>query len=327
MTTAKSTRSGAPPDAHSAPLPQFQSKLLPQMPRYIPLQGVIAYPITPFAPDGTVDLAKYQLLLQRLLSAGVHAIAPLGSTGVLPYLSDLERESIVATTMEYVGGKVPVMFGVSALTTERTLHHARFAESHGATAVMIIPLSYWKLTEREIFHHFKTVAEAISVPIMAYNNPATGGLDMRPEFLALLLQISNVSMIKESTGDLGRLRRLIELAGPDAAVYNGYNPLALEAFRAGVTGWCTAAPNLIPQLTLDLYAAAQRGSWEEASVIFEKQLPLLELLVRGGLPRTVVAGLKALGFDAGPLRAPLMELSHDDASKLGETLRALLGMS
>ena len=294
------------------------------MPRDIPLHGVIAYPITPFSPEGTVDLAKYRLLLQRLLSTGVHAIAPLGSTGVLPYLSDAERESIVATTMECVGGKVPVMFGVSALTTERTLHHARYAESHGATAVMIIPMSYWKLTEREIFHHFKNVAESISVPIMAYNNPATGGLDMRPEFLALLLQIANVTMVKESTGDLPRLRKLIELSGSNAGVFNGYNPLALEAFRAGVTGWCTAAPNLIPQLNLDLYAAVQAGNWEEASVLFEKQLPLLKLLVQGGLPRTVVAGLKALGFDAGSLRAPLMELPQDDAAKLAETLGSLL---
>jgi 4-hydroxy-tetrahydrodipicolinate synthase len=294
--------------------------------RPIPLKGIIAYPITPFSQDGAVDLVKYRFLLQRLLQAGVHAVAPLGSTGVLPYLSDAEREAIVETTMECVAGRVPVMIGVSALTTERTCHHARFAESRGATAVMIIPMSYWKLTEREIFHHFKTVAESISIPIMAYNNPATGGLDMRPEFLALLLQIANVSMVKESTGELNRLRRLSELlAGSDAAFYNGYNPLALEAFQIGAKGWCTAAPNLIPQLNLDLYAAAQSGDWDRATVVFEKQLPLLKLLVQGGLPRTVSAGLKELGIDAGPLRAPLMELSQDDAAKLGAALRSLLG--
>ena len=305
---------------------RFQSKLLPQVNRPIPLKGIIAYPITPFSQDGAVDLVKYRFLLQRLLQAGVHAVAPLGSTGVLPYLSDAEREAIVETTMECVAGRVPVMIGVSALTTERTCHHARFAESRGATAVMIIPMSYWKLTEREIFHHFKTVAESISIPIMAYNNPATGGLDMRPEFLALLLQIANVSMVKESTGELNRLRRLSELlAGSDAAFYNGYNPLALEAFRIGAAGWCTAAPNLIPQLNLDLYAATQSGDWDRATVVFEKQLPLLKLLVQGGLPRTVSAGLKELGIDAGPLRAPLMELSQDDAAKLGAALRSLLG--
>ena len=114
-------------------------------------------------------------------------------------------------------------------------------------------------------------------------------------------------------------------AGSDAAFYNGYNPLALEAFRIGAAGWCTAAPNLIPQLNLDLYAATQSGDWDRATVVFEKQLPLLKLLVQGGLPRTVSAGLKELGIDAGPLRAPLMELSQDDAAKLGAALRSLLG--
>jgi 4-hydroxy-tetrahydrodipicolinate synthase len=294
------------------------------MTRPIPLQGIIAYPITPFSTDGKVDLAKYRQLVQRLLAAGVHAIAPLGSTGVLPYLSDLEREAVIDATMECVDGKVPVLAGVSALTTERTLHHARFAQSRGAAAVMIIPMSYWKLTEREIFWHFKTVADGISLPIMAYNNPATAGLEMTPEFLALLLQIGNVTMVKESTGDLHRLRRLIELAGSDAGVFNGYNPLALDAFRAGVTGWCTAAPNLIPQLNLALHAAAQEGDWERAAALFEKQLPLLELLVQGGLPRTIAAGLKALGIDAGQLRAPLMKLPEADAEKLGAILRSLV---
>ncbi len=119
----------------------------------------------------------------------MHAVAPLGSAGVLPYLSDQERQLIVEATMEQVNGRVPVMIGVSGLTTERVVHHARFAEKQGAAAVMVIPMSYWKLTEAEILTHFNTVGDAISLPIMAYNNPATGGLDMPPEFLAKLLRI------------------------------------------------------------------------------------------------------------------------------------------
>jgi len=169
------------------------------MSRNIPLKGIIAYPITPFSAEGMVDINKYKTLLERMLKAGVHAVAPLGSAGVLPYLSDPEREAIVMATMEQVAGRVPVMIGVSGLTTERVVYHARFAEKQGAAAVMVIPMSYWKLTEAEIFAHFDKVASAISVPIMAYNNPATGGLDMSPEFLAKLLKIPNVTMIKEST--------------------------------------------------------------------------------------------------------------------------------
>jgi 4-hydroxy-tetrahydrodipicolinate synthase len=293
------------------------------MSRNIPLKGIIAYPITPFSAEGMVDINKYKTLLERMLKAGVHAVAPLGSAGVLPYLSDPEREAIVMATMEQVAGRVPVMIGVSGLTTERVVYHARFAEKQGAAAVMVIPMSYWKLTEAEIFVHFDKVASAISVPIMAYNNPATGGLDMSPEFLAKLLKIPNVTMIKESTGDVSRLHRLVQAAGEDVAFYNGSNPLALDAFVAGATGWCTAAPNLIPQLNLDLYAAITKGNLAAALAVFRKQLSVLQFIVAGGLPRTVAAGLEILGIDAGYLRAPLAKLSEADTEQLRKILRAL----
>jgi 4-hydroxy-tetrahydrodipicolinate synthase len=293
------------------------------MSRNIPLKGIIAYPITPFSAEGMVDINKYKTLLERMLKAGVHAVAPLGSAGVLPYLSDPEREAIVMATMEQVAGRVPVMIGVSGLTTERVVYHARFAEKQGAAAVMVIPMSYWKLTETEIFAHFDKVASAISVPIMAYNNPATGGLDMSPEFLAKLLKIPNVTMIKESTGDVSRLHRLVQAAGEDVAFYNGSNPLALDAFVAGATGWCTAAPNLIPQLNLDLYAAITKGNLAAALAVFRKQLSVLQFIVAGGLPRTVAAGLEILGIDAGHLRAPLAKLPEPDTEQLRKILRAL----
>ena len=293
------------------------------MSRNTPLKGIIAYPITPFTANGTVDLLKYNQLVERMVVAGVHAIAPLGSAGVLPYLTDLERETIVSTTMEQVNGRVPVMIGVSSLTTERVVHHARYAEKMGAAAVMVIPMSYWKLTEAEILAHYSTVASAISLPIMAYNNPATGGLDMAPEFLAKLLQIPNVTMIKESTGDVNRLHRLVQAAGEDVAFYNGSNPLALDAFVAGARGWCTAAPNLIPELNLALYDAVQKGDLAGALAVFRKQLPLLQFIVAGGLPRTVAAGLKLMGIDAGYQRAPLADISEADTARLAGILKAL----
>jgi len=203
------------------------------------------------------------------------------------------------------------------------MHHARFAEKQGAAAVMIIPMSYWKLTEAEILTHFNTVGDAISLPIMAYNNPATGGLDMPPEFLAKLLKIPNVTMIKESTGDINRLHRLVQVAGDDVAFYNGSNPLVLDAFIAGARGWCTAAPNLIPELNLALYAAIEKADLPTALKVFRKQLPLLQFIVQGGLPRTVAAGLKILGIEPGGLRAPLAELTAADKERLAGILQAI----
>ncbi|WP_324679418.1 dihydrodipicolinate synthase family protein [Hymenobacter sp. GOD-10R] len=286
----------------------------------VPFRGIIAYPITPFTADNTVDLPTYRRLVERLVTSGSHGIAPLGSTGVLPYLTDEERDAVTEATLQQVAGRLPVLVGVSHLTTAGVVRHARFAEQAGAAAVMVIPMSYWKLTDDEIFQHFDRVASAVSVPIMAYNNPATGGLDMSPTLLKRLLEIPNVTMIKESTGDVQRMQALRQLLGEDVAFYNGSNPLALAAFAAGATGWCTAAPNLIPELNVDLYEAVQRQDLTEARQLFYQQLALLQFIVAKGLPRAIKAGLELLGEKAGELRAPLQPLSGAEQQELGRIL-------
>lgn len=275
-------------------------------------KGIIAYPITPFDKDEKVDIELYKTLLERLIVSGSHAVAPLGSTGVMPYLTDEEKEAIIIATIEQVNGRVPVLVGVSNLTTEKTIYHAKFAEQAGANAVMIIPMSYWKLTDDEIVAHFTAVANQISIPIMAYNNPATGGVDMSPALLKRLLEIPNVTMIKESTGDVQRMHYLRRELGDDVAFYNGSNPLALAAFSAGASGWCTAAPNLIPKLNLDLHHAIQNNDLDEAQKIFYKQLNLLKFIVNKGLPRAIKAGLEIQGINGGFLRSPLKPLTESE---------------
>lgn len=286
----------------------------------IPFKGIIAYPITPFDKNEQVDLPLFKKLVERLVVSGSHGIAPLGSTGVLPYLSDSEKEAVTEATIQQVANRVPTLVGVSNLTTERTIYHAKFAEKAGATAVMIIPMSYWKLTDDEIVKHYDAVASKISIPIMAYNNPATGGVDMSPALLKRLLEIPNITMIKESTGDVQRMHYLKRELGEDVAFYNGSNPLALAAFAAGATGWCTAAPNLIPELNIQLYNAVKNNDFTAAQDVFYKQVDLLKFIVAKGLPRAIKAGLHLLGEDGGYLRTPLEPLTAGDVSELEQIL-------
>ncbi|WP_207423893.1 dihydrodipicolinate synthase family protein [Desertivirga brevis] len=280
------------------------------------LEGVIAYPITPFDNNEQVDIPLFKVLVERLIASGSHAIAPLGSTGVLPYLTDEEKEAVTEATIQQVAGRVPTLVGVSNLTTEKTVYHSKFAEKAGATAVMIIPMSYWKLTDDEIVKHYEAVASKISLPIMAYNNPATGGVDMSPALLKRLVEIPNITMIKESTGDVQRMHYLRRELGDDVAFYNGSNPLALAAFAAGATGWCTAAANLIPELNLSLYQAIQSNNLPEAQAVFLQQIDLLKFIVAKGLPRAIQAGLKLLGQEAGQLRSPLQPLTTIETKEL-----------
>lgn len=289
----------------------------------IPFKGIIAYPITPFDEQEQIDIPLFRKRVEKLITTGADGIAPLGSTGVLPYLGDEERDMITEAAIAQVAGRVPTLVGVSHLTTEGTIRHARFAEQAGATAVMIIPMSYWKLTDDEIVRHYDTVASRLSIPIMAYNNPATGGIDMSPALLKRLLQIPNVTMIKESTGDIQRMHYLKQELGEEVAFYNGSNPLALAAFAAGAAGWCTAAHNLIPELNTGLYHAIANNNMDEARYYFYKQARLLQFIVAKGLPRAIQAGLQLTGEESGYLRAPLQPLSPAERNELNTILLTL----
>lgn len=286
------------------------------------IHGIIAYPITPFTADTSgIDKDRLAALVDRLVSSGVHAIAPLGSTGELAYLDESEFDAVVDTTMAAVNGRVPVVVGVSDLTTANTIRRARYAEQAGADAVMILPVSYWKLTDREIAQHYRSIGESIGIPIMAYNNPATSGVDMSPELLVTMFDnIDNVTMVKESTGDLTRMRRIAELSGGELPFYNGSNPLVLDALKVGASGWCTAAPNLRPQPCIDLYNAVRADDLEKAQLLYDDLKPLLQFIVAGGLPTTVKAGLDLLGFPVGDPRAPLLALDGQGRAELQDLL-------
>ena len=278
------------------------------------IHGIIGYTITPFSADGQhVDLDALGRSIDRLIDSGVHAIAPLGSTGEGAYLSDAEWDEVSAYSLEKVAKRVPTIVSVSDLTTAKAVRRARYAEAHGADVVMVLPASYWKLSEAEILAHYAAIGDSIGVPIMLYNNPATSGTDMSVELiLRILKQVDNVTMVKESTGDIQRMHQL--KLQSDVPFYNGCNPLALEAFAAGAKGWCTAAPNLIPQLNLDLYQAVLANDLNKARELFYRQLPLLDFILKGGLPATIKAGLRSTGLDVGNPRLPVSPLS-DAASK------------
>lgn len=246
-------------------------------------QGIIAYPVTPFtAAGGDVDLPRLRQLIERLIADGVHSIAPLGSTGESAYLQDGEWDAVAATSLAAVARRVPTVVGISDLTTAGAMRRARFAEKQGADAVMVLPVSYWKLSEEEIVRHVARIGDAVGIPIMLYNNPATSGIDMSPELIVRIWRdVSNVTMVKESTGDIQRMHRLAQLSGGELPFYNGSNTLAFAALAAGARGWCTAAPNLHAGLPLALYAAVQAGDLPRARELFFRQLPLLQCLMKG----------------------------------------------
>ncbi|MBN7819577.1 dihydrodipicolinate synthase family protein [Bowmanella yangjiangensis] len=289
------------------------------------LSGIIAYPVTPFhSGNGEINLAALTQSLEHLIEQDCDAIAPLGSTGESAYLSLAEWMNVAECSVKTVNKRLPVIIGISELTTSAAIVKAKYAERIGADAIMVIPVSYWKLTDSEIQAYYQAIADSTSLPIMVYNNPGTSGVDMSPELIVkMAAEIDNVCMVKESSGDIQRMHKIFSLSQGKLPFYNGCNPLALEALCAGASGWCTAAPNLLGKHPKALYQAVRCGELEKARQHFYQQLPLLHYIVAGGLPKTIKAGLSLLGIDAGIPRQPLQEASAEDKAKLGEYMAAV----
>ncbi|WP_340600775.1 dihydrodipicolinate synthase family protein [Acinetobacter sp. HZNU-JH01] len=287
------------------------------------LEGIIAYPITPFkAENQEVDFDALTITLNALLEHQCDAIAPLGSAGESAYLSWQEWQQVAEKSIEVVNHRVPVILGISELTTTMAIQKAKKAEELGADVIMVMPISYWKLTDQEIYDYYQQIAAATKLPMMVYNNPATSGVDMSPELIAKMFQeIENICMVKDSTGDIQRMHRFHELTQGKLPFYNGCNPLALEAFCAGASGWCTVAPNLLGKLPNQLYQAAKNGDLALAQSLFYKQLPLLRFIVQGGLPKTIKAGLNELGFSVGDPRKPLQKANPSEVNQLKSLMK------
>ncbi len=290
------------------------------------LSGIIGYPITPFnAHTQDVDLEKLGNVIDILLEANVSAIAALGSAGEAAYLSELEWQQVAEFTVQYVAGKVPVVIGIAELTTQQAIKYAQYAYEIGADVIMLSPFSYYKLSEDEIFAHYDAVSNATPLPIMVYNNPATCGVDMSPEFmLKMINSIKNASMIKESSGDIQRMHKIHKLSVGKVPFYNGCNHLALEALNAGAQGWCTAAPCLIGDQPKQLFDAIKAGNNAQAKTLFYQQYEFLEYIVVSGLAASVKCGLEIKGHSVGGPRKPLLPLSLDAKNTL-ETLLSELG--
>ena len=288
-------------------------------------EGIIAYTVTPFSDDDRqINLTALYALIDRLIASDANAIAALGSAGECAYLEDDEWELVAKETIEYVNKRVPIIVGISELTTRKAISRAVFANNSGADAIMVSPFSYYRLSEDEIYDYYAAIAAEVSIPIMIYNNPATCGVDMSPAFMLTMIDgIDNVTMIKESTGDIQRMWTLSRLSNGSVPFFNGCNYIALDALMAGARGWCTVAPCLIDDLPKRLFDAIKQDDLDKAKGLFEKQLPLLEFIVNGGLAATVKTGLAMKGLDVGMARRPLKPLTSDKKQLLEDILQAV----
>jgi 4-hydroxy-tetrahydrodipicolinate synthase len=270
-------------------------------------RGVFTVMITPLDARGAVDLEALAAFTDWQIREGIHGLIPLGSTGEFLSLSEQERDGVAETVVKTAAGRVPVLIGTGAEDTRESMRLSRKAEAIGADGVMIIPPFYSTPTDDELVHHYRTIAEAISIPIMVYNNPATANVDLKPELLARLAEIDGCDYVKESTLDVTRVRDIVRLAGDRMAVFGGI--LGFESFVMGAQGWVAVASNVAPGPMARIFElAAGEKKYDEARALYLEWLPIIQAV--GG--QAYVAGSKALlnhmGFGAGQPRPPRLPL-------------------
>ena len=253
--------------------------------------------------------------------AGLTAARDLARAGASVIVAD-ERRQIVDIVVKQAAGRVPVLIGTGAEWTDEVVRTSREAESMGADGVMIIPPFYSVPTDDELYAHYKKVSDAIGLPIMVYNNPATANVDMQPELIARLAQIPNCQYVKESTLDPTRVRDIIRLAGDRMTVFAGV--LGYESFWLGAEGWVAVCSNVIPRWSAQLFElVADKRDMAAALALYRKMTPLLWWV---GGPR-YVSGTKAcfemMGMDMGPPRAPRLPLPEAQRPALRAVLQEM----
>jgi 4-hydroxy-tetrahydrodipicolinate synthase len=182
---------------------------------------------------------------------------------------------------------------------------------------MVLPVSYWPLTTEEVYDHYERVSSAISVPICVYNNPWTTGVDMKPDFLARLAKLDNISCVKESTGDLTRISAIRRLTKDKLALIAGWESTSLQAFAAGATGWAPVVTNFLPREAMAFFkAAVHEDDNAKARTIWDKLFPICDYICAKSHIRVAHSGVDILGRPAGEPRRPLRMLDADDRSRL-----------
>jgi 4-hydroxy-tetrahydrodipicolinate synthase len=292
------------------------------MPKDERLSGTFIAMTTPFSSTGALDAEGLRANIKWWIDEGLHGLIPLGSAGEFQQLTEEERSDIVTIAVAAAGSRVPVVPGVSSDWTAEAVAWARFAEQAKAQAVMLSPPYYSLPSEDELFAHYRTVAEAIALPIMAYNNPATTGIDMKPAFIERLSAIPNVRYIKESTYDVRRVEEIHRRTKGRVQVFAGIH--ALESFLVGAVGWVSVPANVAPRLSSRLFDACVVGNLAEARAISGHLWDIMQFEDETGkYVQLYKAGLDLMGRPAGLPRQPRLPLTGAELERLGLCLKAL----
>ncbi len=276
--------------------------------------------ITPFR-NGGVDEAKFQDFVAWQVEQGTHGLVPTGTTGEAPTLSHEEQERVIALCAEVANGKVPVVAGTGTNSTAHTIELTRMAKAAGATAALIVCPYYNKPTQEGLFQHFKTIHDAVDIPIVIYNIPGRSSVDMSNATMARLAKLPNIVGVKDATNDLARPLRMRVEIGRDFAMMSGEDATAVAYLSQGGDGCISVTANVAPRLLCEMHEAWQRGEVDTVCRINERLIPLHDALFAETSPSPVKYAASLLGKCEPTVRQPLWQTLPETQERVARAMR------
>jgi len=277
--------------------------------------------VTPFDEEGGVDYEQAKRLSLALLDSGSDGLVVSGTTGESPTLTKEEKLRLFAEVKAAVGNRGAVMAGTGSYSTAESLDLTKEAEGIGVDAILLVVPYYNKPPQEGLFEHFKTIAQGTSLPCILYNVPSRTVTNLAAETVIRLSEIDNIVGIKEASGNLDQIAKIIDGAGKDFLLYSGNDSDTLPILALGGYGVISVASHLVGAQIKEMMEKFLAGKASEAAEIHRKLLPLINALFVVSNPIPVKYAVNHVGFPVGKPRLPLMELDVKSAALIEATLK------
>jgi 4-hydroxy-tetrahydrodipicolinate synthase len=285
-------------------------------------KGSIVAIVTPFK-KGKVDEKALGALINWHIKQGTNAIVPCGTTGESATLDYKEHSRVIEFTVKTVKGRVPVIAGTGANSTDETIMITKEAKKAGADGALLVAPYYNKPTQEGLYRHFKKVAATVKMPIVLYNVPGRTAVNILPATVARLAEIKHIVAIKEATGDMKQVSEVIRLCGNRINVLSGDDFTTLPLLALGGKGVISVSANIVPKLVSDMCALWAAGRYDQARAIHFQLEPLNAAMFIETNPIPVKTALALMGKIKEEFRLPLCEMAPANRDKLKKVLQGM----
>lgn len=283
-------------------------------------KGAFTALVTPFR-DGEVDEEAFRALIEWQIEQGIQGLVPCGTTGESATMSHAEHKRVITICVEQVKGRVPVLAGAGSNNTREAVELTSYAKEAKADGALLITPYYNKPTQEGLVAHFAAIAREVSMPFIVYNVPGRTAVNLLPETLAIIKErIPEVKGVKEATGDLNQVSRVIEYCGPDFQVLSGDDFTVLPILSVGGCGVISVVSNIVPKLMADLNTAFFAGDLDTARALHYRVNPLNRAMFMVTNPIPVKASLAMMGKMGPELRLPMVPMDDAGNARLRKSL-------